>query len=97
MDGRVGSALLIGGQVNYVAERRRAAGDVRANVPDYATVDLSLRTDAGKKGWSFMGSIRNLFDADAREPTPTPSLSLSIPHDLPLPGRSFYLQAVYKM
>jgi iron complex outermembrane receptor protein len=44
-----------------------------------------------------MGAVRNLFDADAREPTPAPSASLSIPNDLPLPGRSLYVQAVYSM
>jgi outer membrane receptor protein involved in Fe transport len=79
-----------------VAERKRAVGDTRPDVPDYTTVDLSLRTDTSKKGWSFAGSIRNLFDADVREPAPARP-GISIPNDLPMPGRSFYLQAAYKM
>ncbi|MGC4061717.1 MAG: TonB-dependent receptor [Aquabacterium sp.] len=97
LDWRMGSGLTMGTQLNYVAQRERAVGDVRPDVPDFTTVNLSLRTDTGRKGWSFMGAIRNLFNADAREPTPTPSASLSIPNDLPLPGRSLYVQAVYSM
>lgn len=87
---------LLTGQVNFVADRKRAAGDSRPDVPDYTTVDLSLRTNSGRKGWEFAGTVRNLFDADAREPAPaTPSISL--PNDLPLARRSFYLQAIYRL
>jgi iron complex outermembrane receptor protein len=93
-DWGVTGGLLLGGQVNYVAGRKRAAGDTRPDIADYTTVDLSLRTNSGSKGWEFSGAIRNLFDADAREPTLPSNL---IPGDLPLPGRSFYLQATYKM
>jgi outer membrane receptor protein involved in Fe transport len=96
VDWVVGDGLSLGGQLSYVAERKRAVGDTRPDVPDYTTVDLSLRTDTSKKGWSFAGSIRNLFDADVREPAPARP-GISIPNDLPMPGRSFYLQAAYKM
>lgn len=95
-DWSVAGNWLLGGQLNYVADRKRAAGDTRPDIPDYTTVDLSLRTNSGGKGWEFSGAIKNLFSADAREPVPqTPSLS--IPNDLPLPRRSFYLQAIYRM
>lgn len=94
VDWSVTSGLLLGGQVNHVAGRKRAAGDTRPDIADYTTMDLSLRTNSGSKGWEFAGTIRNLFDADAREPTLPSNL---IPNDLPLAGRSFYLQAIYKM
>lgn len=84
----------LGGQINHVADRKRAAGDSRPDIKDYTTVDLTLRTSTVGKGWEFAGSIRNIFNADAREPT---SAGDHIPNDLPLPKRSFYLQAVYSM
>lgn len=96
MDWRVGSGLMLGTQLNYVAGRERAAGDARPNIPDFTTLDLNLYTDTGKKGWAFAGAVRNLFDADVRDPAPSRP-GLSIPNDLPLPGRSFYVQAIYKM
>jgi outer membrane receptor protein involved in Fe transport len=97
LDWSVSSGLTLGGQLNYVADRKRAAGDTRPDIADYTTVDLSLRTSTGRKGWAFTGAIRNLFNADVREPTPAPSPSNAIPNDLPLARRSFYLQAVYTM
>lgn len=96
VDWSLTGGLLLEGQVNFVADRKRAAGDTRPDIADYTTVDLSLRTNSGRKGWEFAGSIRNLFNADAREPAPaTPSISL--PNDLPLARRSLYLQAIYRL
>jgi len=95
-DWGVAGGWLLSGQVNHVADRRRAPGDVRTNeVPDYTTVDLSLRTSRSKSGWEFAGAIRNLFNADVREPTLAPGTS--IPDDLQLAPRTFYLQASYRM
>lgn len=94
MDWSVANGWQVGGQVNRVAGRKRAFGDSRPDIADYTTVDLTLRSSSISKGWEFIASIRNLFDADAREPT---SASDNIPGDLPLPRRSFYLQASYSM
>lgn len=94
------SGLLLSGQVNYVADRARAPGDTRPKVPDYTTVDLTLRTHSRQNSWEVAASVRNLFNADALEPSlyspghPTPVL---IPGDLPLAGRSFYLQLTYRL
>ena len=96
VDWAMGDSLSLSGQVNYVADRKRTVGDTRADVPDYTTFDVSLHTDASRKGWSFAGSIRNLFNADVREPAPARP-GISIPGDIPLAGRSFYLQASYRM
>jgi outer membrane receptor protein involved in Fe transport len=94
------SGLLLSGQVNHVADRVRPPGDVRPKVPDYSTVDLTVRTHRGKRGWDMAASVRNLFNANAREPSlyvpanPNPVL---IPNDLPMAGRSFYLQLSYRL
>jgi outer membrane receptor for ferrienterochelin and colicins len=84
----------LGSQLNWVADRQRAPGDPRPSIDDYRTVDMTLRTDRQRIGqtgqWAFNASVRNLFDAEAREPTPIGS---AITHDLPLPGRSFTFEA----
>jgi iron complex outermembrane receptor protein len=90
-DWRFASGWLLGAQLNHVAGRKRAAGDARPEVPDYTTLDLTLRTGRGKRGWEFSASVRNLFDADVREPSAT------VPSDLPMAPRSFYLQAAYRL
>jgi iron complex outermembrane receptor protein len=79
-------------QLNEVADRARASGDTRPAVGDYNTVDFTLRTSGDWRKWNFAVSIRNLFDTKAYEPTDT-----SVPGDLPLPRRSFYLQASYRI
>ena len=91
-DWRVVSGWNLSSQVNYVADRKRAAGDTRAPIPDYTTLDLTLRSEKQKSGWDFAVSIYNLFNADAREPT---NLGSGIIYDFPMPGRTFWLQARY--
>lgn len=93
-DWRLQSDWLLSGQVNYVADRHRPAGDTRPQTPDYTSVDLTLRTNARKRGWDFSASIFNLFNADIREPTKAAS---GIIYDLPMPGRTFWLQARYSL
>lgn len=94
------SGLLLSGQANWVGGRQRAPGDTRPTIDDYTTVDLTLRTLRHKSGWNVAVSVRNLFDADAREPSlysPDNPVKVLIPDDLPLPGRSVYLQLTYTM
>lgn len=80
-------------QFNWVADRARSAGDTRPTVPNYHTVDLTLRKGNGGAGrWDFAFSVRNLFDATVLEPSLAPGL---IPNDLPQAGRAWYLQARY--
>ena len=76
-------------QVNWIAKRKRIFGDPRAAIDDYATVDLTLRRkDIRQSNWNFAIGIRNLFDADAREPFygPDDNDIIRIPNDLPLAG-----------
>ncbi len=82
-------------QLTWVAGRKRAAGDARAPVPDYHTVDLALSTRHGRNQWNFSATIRNLFNRDVREPSLAPGLSL--PYDLPVAPRALSLQASYKL
>ncbi|RZI43464.1 TonB-dependent receptor [Herbaspirillum sp. HC18] len=94
-DWHFASGWIFSPQLNWVADRKRPAGDPRPPVPDYTSVDLTLRTNHGKDQWDFAATVRNLFNADIREPSLAPGTA--IPNDLPMAGRAFYLQAVYKM
>jgi len=87
----------VSGQVNYVAERKRAWGDDRPAIPDYTSVDLTLRSERTKKGWDFSASVFNLFNADIREPTKVTTGKPGITYDYPMPGRTFWLQARYSL
>lgn len=83
-----------GTTVNYVASRDRQPGDDRPPLPDYTTVDLTL---AREKLWGradLRASVLNLFNRDAREPDLLPG---NIAYDLPLPGRTFYVQLQYTL
>lgn len=91
-DWRFTQGWLVSAQLNRVAQRKRALGDTRPEVPDYTSVDLTLRTDKSKTGWDFAVSLRNAFNADIREPS---KLSSGLTDDLPMPGRTVYLQASY--
>lgn len=91
-DWRYSSGWFASAQINRVLDRARAAGDNRPKVPDYTTVDLTLRSPT-KGQWDFSSSVRNLFNADVREPT----APLLIPNDLPMAPRSLWVQATYKM
>jgi iron complex outermembrane receptor protein len=94
-DWRFASGWTVSGQVNYVADRKRAAGDTRPPIADYTTLDLTLRSEQRKNSWSFAASVRNLFNADVREPSLAPGTS--IPNDLPMAPRAVYVQATYQM
>lgn len=84
----------LGAVVNQVAERMRQSGDKRTPVPDYTTVDLSLRRANAAGNWEVRALVRNLFDSDVREPT---TLGSNIPSDMPMPGRGLYLQFQHKL
>lgn len=80
-------------QANHVMNRKRAEGDPRPPIKDYITVDLTIRAQELVRHWTFAASVRNLFDADAREPSLNGTL---LPRDLPLAGRSVYLEVGYQ-
>ncbi|MES2951748.1 MAG: TonB-dependent receptor [Pseudomonadota bacterium] len=94
-DWRAGANLVLGGQVNRVTNRARPIGDPRPEVANYTSVDLTMRLDRHKSRWALSGAVRNLFNADIREPTLAPGTA--IPNDLPMAGRSLYLQLSYRI
>jgi len=96
-DWRFAPGWLANSQINWVGERRREVGDTRSSLSGYHTVDLTLRTQAGRHAWDLAFSVRNLFDADAREPSPFDTPFIAVPGDIPLPGRSFFIQASYRL
>lgn len=83
-----------GTTLNRVEERMREPGDTRARIPDYTTVDLTLRREKFAGDWDARASLTNLFNQDAREPT---FLSSGIYSDLPLAGRAFYIQLQHSL
>lgn len=93
-DWRFMPGFTLNAQVNHVADRRREPADTRPAVPDYHTVDLTLRKQKWKNDWDFAFTVRNLFNADAREPSPAPGL---IPNDLPLPPREWRFELRHKL
>lgn len=83
-------------QIEWVGERKRAAGDVRPALQGYTAFGFALR-----KTWPHDIELalitRNLFDADVREPSRGPNSGQTVPtiaNDLPQQGRSVTLEAV---
>ena len=74
-------------QINWIGGRTSLSGDNR-KLSDYETIDFTLR---GKKLFGHLNlaaSLRNAFDTNYYEPA-----ALQLPQNLPMPGRSFYLEA----
>lgn len=87
-------------QLNHVAGRRRPPGDTREPVRDQTTMDLTLRSPRSASGWEFRASVRNLFDAPLEEPSlysPGDAIPVLVPGDLPMAGRSFFVQLNLQM
>lgn len=81
-------------QLNWVADRKRAAGDNRSNIPDYTTVDVTARSTKRWAGWDMAASIRNLTDEKVLEPSLAPGL---LPNDLLMARRTFYIQTSHQL
>jgi outer membrane receptor protein involved in Fe transport len=88
-DWQFAPGYLLSPQLNRVAGRQRPAGDLRPPVADYHTVDLALSSRHGKGDWNAALTVRNLFNADVREPSFAPGLQ--IPGDLPMASRTLTL------
>ena len=81
------------GQLNWIADRRRAKGDPRDEIDDYELVGLTLRRTNIAKNWEVAIAVRNLFDEDARIPSPYApgnALGAAIPGDYPMEGRAIW-------
>ncbi|GAB4346513.1 MAG: hypothetical protein Kow0089_23910 [Desulfobulbaceae bacterium] len=85
----------LNGQYFWIGDRRRASGDPRPEIEDYDLVNLTLRKTDIANHWDAALAVRNLFDADVREPSPyDPSApgGAFIPGDYPMEGRSFWVE-----
>jgi len=98
VDWRISPNWELSTQANGILDRRRAANDPRQPVSDYFNVDLSLHYAKSKSPWNFSFAVRNLFDADVREPTHGPDESgmIKIPYDLPMPGINYFIEIGYR-
>jgi iron complex outermembrane receptor protein len=80
-------------QIFFVGQQDRVASDPRSPLKSYTTVDLTLRRNAIFRKLNAALSLRNIFDADVREPSPGPgpnATTAAIPNDLPQEGRNVY-------
>ncbi len=84
----------LGATFNHVADRTRQPGDNRPKIADYNTLDLNLRREKLAGHWEISAMVRNLFNHDAREPTFAPG---NIPFDLPLAGRTIFVQIQHSL
>ena len=74
-------------QLNWIGGR---TGGVNQQLRNYETIDLTLRGKKLFKHLNLAASLRNAFDTKYYEPT-----APQVPATLPMPGRSFYLEASF--
>lgn len=83
-------------QLNSVMDRNRAATDMRSDIDDYTTVDMTIRKHFYGEQLELSVLAKNIFDEDAREPSLDSIPVPTIPDDLPLAGRSVFGEVRYK-
>lgn len=77
--------------LNAVLDRERGVGDPRPPVEDYVVVNLALQRERLFGNVELAFTVRNLFDADARDPSSDTGLSALVPlEDIPLPSRTIW-------
>lgn len=74
-------------QINWIGGSTRLPGDNR-KLGDYETIDFTLRGMKLFGHLNLSASLRNAFDTTYYAPA-----ALQLPQNLPMPGRSFYLEA----
>lgn len=85
----------LNGQYFWIADRHRASGDPRPGIDNYDLANLTLRRKNIAKHWDAALSVRNFFNADAREPSPYDSGAPTgawIPGDYPLASREIWAE-----
>ena len=88
------SGLHITPQFNWVGKQKRAAADARTEpLDDHGYFDLTLRQTGIKEHWEVSATVRNVFNADVREPSPVGGAS----SDFIKPGRNFFAELSYRL
>lgn len=81
-------------QLLQVGERPRPPGDARAPLEGYVNADMALRWTPAGQPWQMGVQIRNLGNADIREPSLAPG---RIANDLPQAPRSIGLEFLWRI
>ncbi|HEX5054871.1 MAG TPA: TonB-dependent receptor [Gammaproteobacteria bacterium] len=89
-DWKINDGYTVYAYINYIADRKRETGDMREPTADYTLVDFVLRY--ARSSWTVELQAKNVFDEEAFEPTP---ISSGITGDLPMAGRSAYIEINY--
>lgn len=76
---------------HWIADRRRAAADLRPALPDYQLWHASVSYQPVQSAWQISATLRNLLDKTAYEPS-----GPAIRDDFLLEGRSVMLQISYQ-
>lgn len=79
-------------QLNWVANRERAQGDLRPAIANYTLLNLTLNRNNILRDLDLSFAVRNAANADAREPS-----SSTVPDDYPLESRSLWLGLTYTL
>lgn len=77
-------------QIYHVADRERAVGDLRRDIPDYTLANITLHRKNILRNLDVSLAVRNIADVSAYEPS-----SGVIPEDYPLEHRSAWLGVQY--
>jgi len=88
----------LGTQLKWIADRKRAVGDPRADISDFTVVDATLRRRDVLPNMDVSFSVRNVFDEDIREPSiydASNSQGATVANDFPMAGRSVYAEATF--
>ncbi len=93
LDWRAHADWRLGLQLLQVGERRRSAGDPRPPLRGYLSGDLALRWAPQAQPWNLALQLRNLGNADVREPSLAPG---RIVNDLPQAPRSVSLEGSWR-
>lgn len=84
------SNLRLNLQSNWIQDRARPAGDIRPEIADYNTTDININRTTQDHTWQYGLAVKNIFDADVREPSTFNTTGIL--NDLPLAGRSLWLE-----
>ena len=77
----------VDGQWFWIGDRQRATGDDRPDIDDYQIVNLILQRKQLLQHLDLTMAVRNLFDAEVREPANT-----TIIDDYPMDSRAYWLE-----
>lgn len=79
----------------WTGSRPRAAGDSRADLPDYTTVDLAVTFKNIIPSLEIQATVHNIFDRRFSDPDTSGAAKL-IPGDFPREGISGFMTAMYR-